>query len=366
MEIQIPRNRELRLEILENQKIKLMVTSGLAEIFGMEILNEKWYNFTNIKCAIFTFTGAILKIEGDCDLQYIAESSCFPHIFNYFDSIKDSKDTIFVLGKGRSTFCTTIANYFVRIHKKLDFIEIDPAKGNIFPGSLSYLQIDTLVEFNDKFKLINPYCLYYGSLSIDNIELYLLQCQKLKEEVENRNTNNFKVVLCPDLPLEILNQLLKTYKASTVVCIGNERMFHKLNISVPKIFIENTGFISENTVAKSINRYFNGPNGEYTSSSFLLKDCPVFRIGEQYSAPESALPLGASRKVGHTDICRCDLIQNAVLAISEGENEDQVVISPVLGFIVCLDEKKQRILCTQPKLPKCKFLIQGSVKYIDY
>ena len=123
-----------------------MVISGLAEIFGQEILNEKWYNFTNIKCSIFTFTGAVVKIEGECELRYIADSCCFPTVFSYFDMIKNSSDTVFVLGKGRSIFCTTIANYFVRLHKKLDFIEIDPSKGNLFPGALSYLQVDTLVE----------------------------------------------------------------------------------------------------------------------------------------------------------------------------------------------------------------------------
>ena len=216
-------------------------------------------------------------------------------------------------------------------------------------------------------------------MSIDNVELYTLQCERLKEEVESRDTHNFKVVLCPDLPIDVLNQVLRTdlpidvlnqvlrtFKAATVIYIGNERMFHKLNILTPKVFIENAGYIAENMVARSINRYFNGPNGEYTSSSFLLKDCTIVRVGEQYTAPESALPLGASRKVGHTDVCKCELVQNSILTISEAETEDQLITTPVLGFVACLDEKKQRILCTQPKLPKCKYLIQGSVKYIDF
>ncbi|ELA42768.1 uncharacterized protein VICG_00083 [Vittaforma corneae ATCC 50505] len=367
MEIQIPRNHELRLEVMENQKIKVMVISGLAEIFGQELLNEKWYNFTDIKCSIFTFTGAVVKIEGSCDLSYLAESSCFPKIFNYFDSIKDSLGIVIVVGRGRSTFCTTLANYFVRVRKKLDFLEVDPLKGNVFPGALSYLQIDSLVEYNDKLKLTNPYCLFFGSLSIENTELYQIQTEKLNEEVESRETGNFKVILCPELSNDMLHQLIKTFKASGVVCIGNERMFHRLNTPIPKIFIENTGYIAENTVAKSINRYFNGPSSEYTPSSFSLRsEYTVLRIGEQYAAPESALPLGASRKIGHTDVCRCELIQNAVLAISGAENEDQVVRSPALGFVVCVDEKKQRILCTQPRLPKCKYLVQGSVKYIDF
>lgn len=367
MEARIPRNHELRLEVLESQKIKIMVVSGLAEIFGQELLNEKWYNLTDIKCAVFTFTGAVVRVEGVCDLSYLAESSCFPKFFNYFDSVKDSSDTVLVVGRGRSTFCTAVANYFVRIHKKLDFVEIDPSKGNIFPGALSYVQVDALVEYSDRLRLNNPYCLFFGSLSIENAELYRIQTERLSEEIRGRETGNFKTVLCPEVSNEMLGQLIKTFGASGVVCIGNERMFHKLDVPVSKIFIENTGYVAENAVAKSINRYFNGPNGEYTPSSLSLKsECTVLRIGEQYAAPESALPLGASRKIGHTDICRCELVQNAVLAISEADSEDQVITSPALGFVVCVDEKKQKILCVQPKLPKCRYLVQGSVKYIDF
>jgi len=367
METTIPRNHELRLEISETQKIKLMVTAGLAEIFGQELLNEKWHVLSGIKCAVFTFTGAVVRLEGSCDLSYVGESSCFPKTFNYFDTVKDSSDTVLVIGRGRSTFCATMANYFVRMHRKLDFLEIDPSKGNIFPGALSYLQIDTLVEYHDRFKLSNPYCLFFGSLSIDNVELYEIQTEKLKEEVESRHTGNLKLVLCPEFSNEMLNRLIKSLKASQVVCVGNERMFHKISITVPKTYIENTGFVHENMVSKSISRYFNGSNEEFTPSSLLLKgECSILRIGEQYAAPESALPLGAARKVGHTDVCRCEPIQNAVLAISEAETEDQVIRSPVLGFVVCLDEKRMRFLCTQPKLPKCKYLVQGAVKYIDF
>lgn len=367
MEIQIPRNHELRLEVLENQKIKLMVTNGLAEIFGQELLNEKWHVITNSKLSVFTFTGAIVKIEGVCDLLYTAESSCFPKIFNYFDTVKDSSSTVLVLGKGRSTFCITLANYFVRLHKKMDFLELDPSKGNIFPGALSYMHIDTLADYTDKLKLNNPFCLYYGSLEIENIELFDVQTQRLADEIEFRNNQNFKVILCPELSNDKINQLIKKFKVASAICIGNERVYHRLNVDVPKIFIENSGYINENNVSKAINKYFNGANNEYTPSSFLIKtDCAVVRVGEQYAAPESALPLGASRKIGNTDVCKCDLIQNAVLAISEAENDTQIITAPVSGFVACLDEKKFRILCTQAKLPKCKYLVQGSVKYVDF
>lgn len=367
MEIQIPRNHEYRIELLETQKIKLMVISGLAEVFGQELLNEKWYNFTNIKISIFTFTGAIVKIEGNCDLHYLAENTCFPKIFSYFDNVKETSKVIAVLGKGRSVFSSTLSNYFIRIHRKIDFIEIDPSKGNIFPAALSYMQVNTLIDCSDGMKLNNPFSLFFGSLSIENIELYDIQISKLSEEVKDRKTGDFKIILCPNTTNDILEKIVRVFDVNEIVCIGDERLFNKLNLQIPKIFITNTGFINENTVSKSINRYFNGPNNEYTPSSFLLKsEYTVVRMGEQHAAPESALPLGATRKIGHTDICKCEMIQNSVLAISEAENEDQITTSPVLGFVVYIEDKKSRILCAQPKLPKCKYLIQGSLKFVEF
>lgn len=367
MEVEIPRDREFRIEVQENQKVRIMVTAGLAEICGQELLVEKWYNFSSIKTSIFTFTGARLKVEGTNDLQYISTSTCFRKIFNFYDQCKDSQKTVLVLGKGRTTFCSTVSNYSVKLHKKVDFLELDPARGNVFPGALSLIQIENIVDYHDGIKLNNPFCLFYGSLSIENKELYDIQIDRLSRELETRNTGNMKLLLAPDLSNEEINSLIKKFRVTDVIVIGNERLFHKLNMLVPKIFIENSGYSSENTVSSSIHRYFNGPNNEFTPATFIVKfEWQVYRIGEQYSAPESALPLGASRKIGRTDVCKSDLVVNQVLAISEAEREDQIIASPVAGFIVCLDDKKFRILCPQPKLPKLKFLVQGNIQYIDF
>lgn len=367
MEIEIPKDKEFRIEVSENQKVRIMVIAGLAEIAGQELLNEKWYNFANIKTSIFTFTGAKLKIEGINDLQYIATSTCFRKIFNFFDLCKDTQRIVLVLGKGRTTFCTTMCNYSVKLHNKVDLIELDPSKGNIFPSALSLMQVETIVDYNDKIKLNNPFCLFYGSLTIENKELFDLQVDRLCTEIETRNNGNLKLILSPELTNDELNVIIKKFKVTDVVVMGDERMFHKLNLLVPKVFIENTGYIYENTVASSINRYFNGTNGEFTPASFLVKfDWLIYRIGEEFTAPDSALPLGASRRIGRTDVCKSELVQNSVIAISEAETEDQIITSPVAGFIVCLDDKKFRILCTQTKLPKLKFMVQGNVQYMDF
>lgn len=369
MEIELQKNQEYRIEVSESQKLKVMVIGGLAEIKGQELLNDKWYIFSDTKTAIFTFLGCKLKVDGMSDLKYTAFKSSMPDFFKYFDKNKNVNKTILLIGKGRTFFCTSICNYFVRLHKKVDFYELDPSKGNIFPGTLSYLHIDTFVDFLEGFKLNSPTCLFYGSLTIDNLELYNLQCSKLHDIVTSQNSysNNFKIVLCPNISVDEINLIAKIYKADEIVVVGDERLFHMSDFIIPKIYIENTAFIYENRVNKSIHRYFNGYQNEYTPSSFSVKyDWEIYRIGELHSAPESALPLGATRRLTKTDPIKAELVENSVLGISEAESEDQIATSPVVGFIVCVEEKKIRVLCTQPKLPKLKYLIQGDFKYLDF
>ena len=229
------------------------------------------------------------------------------------------------------------------------------------------IEVENIVDYNDKIKLNSPFCLFYGSLTLENKELFDIQCDRLSLEIENKKTGNLKLILSPELNNEELNEIIKKFKVTDVIVMGNEREFHKLNLKVPKFYIENPGYVNENTATQSIHRYFYGSEGEYTPATFLVKfDWLIYRIGEQYTAPESALPLGASRKIGRTDSCKTELIQNSILAISEAESESEISISPCVGFIVCLDEKKFRVLCTQPKLPKLKFLLQGSIKYVDF
>lgn len=370
MKVELATNQEYRIEVMENQKLRIMVIAGIAEVRGQELLNDKWHVFTKIRTSIFTFTGAKLKIDGTCELQYKAISSPMPKIFSYFDYLYKTPNlnkTILVLGHGRSTFCSTLANYFVRMHKSVLFTEIDPAKGNIFPGALSSMVVSSLVDYKTGFNMSSPTCFFFGSTEIENMELYELQIDALIDSVEKRNFVGLHMILAPELSVDMLNILIKKFKICETVIIGDERLFNKLNLLSNKLQIENSGYIHENTVAASINRYFNGFENEYKPCAFLVKQpWQVVRIGEEFIAPESALPLGATRKVGKTGVNKTEPVCNAVLAISEAATEAEVPTSKVIGFAVCLDEKKFRILCTQPKLPKNAFLIQGSIRYIDF
>ena len=370
MELTLLKNQEYRVEVNDTQKFKVMVMSGSAEIKGQELINEKWYTIKNTKTVIFTYTGCKLKIDGTCDLQFISNNTNVPDILKLFTSLinKECNDkTFMVVGKGRTTFCTTIINYFIRLHKKVLFTEIDLKKGNIFPGSLSIIHVDTLVEYNEHFKLSNVLSFYYGSTEIKNKDLYTLLLSRLKEAIDKKKVDDLHLILCPEETSKYYQEIVKMFNVDKLICVGDERKFHMIDVPINKMFIPLSGYINDSSVDKSITRYFNGLNNEYTPYSFCVKrKWNVVRVGEECLAPESALPLGGTRKLDILEIKDVKLENNCVLGISDAKTSEEIIKSPVLGYCVVINQDIFKILCTQTKLPKCSYFIQGEIKYSDF
>ncbi len=428
MEIVIPKNFEYRIEVGEHQKYKVMVIGGLAEVDGQELLNDKWYVFQHIRIGIFSFTGAKIRVDGDTEMAYLSGSSIAPQVFGYFDERmgeriimkmkncdksncndkvnfsdksncndkvnfsdksncndklnsddmsnfndklnSDSKvftvNTIMVIGHGRTTFCATFINYMLRMHQKVMFAEIDPGRGNIFPGTLGCMIVDQIVDYQDRFRLNNPKCFFFGNTDVENIDLFDKQVDALFKIIRTKMEGHFNVVLAPMMDDERVDALVERLGIDEVVVVGNERMFHSHKFRSPKVFIENNTYVCSNNISKSISAYFNGTSGQFSPSSFTVKQkWAIVRIGEEYVAPDSALPIGAVRKVDKLGINRVELQKNTVLAISEAKREEDIITTPVAGFVVCLDPTNFRILSPQPKLPSGIFLIQGSFKYSE-
>lgn len=385
--IEIARNKDFRIEVNELQKLKIKIIKGLAELKGAELVNNKWYLFTDTKTSIFTFTGCDLEIEGECELAYIGERSNFPKLFDIYNGIVQSKNVknILILGQGQSTTAITMCNYFIRDQKKILFTELDTSKGNIFPGTLSVMAIRN-ISINH-FSLNNPFCLFYGSKEAENMELYELQMmeisKKAKELIENETDIIGNVVIAPFIDFNSLNKMITQYNINFIIVSKDERLYHRIKpkIQISINFIPNNGFISENKIIKSIKRYFYGEQLSEVNNNFVFKNIftpsriilnnkthsfSIIKVGEDFIAPDSALPIGANRKVGIIGVEDVDLIENSILAISDATDRDEVALKPVVGFLVCLDEKKGRVLSIQPKLPKMNFLIQGNIKYIEY
>jgi polyribonucleotide 5'-hydroxyl-kinase len=359
MEVTLLANQEYRIEVGESHKFKIMVLSGIAEIKGQELLNEKWYAFRDTKTFVFTFTGCKLRADGTCELQYVSDSTNVPQIFSLFHFFYSrnfdysGSRRLMVIGNGRSTFCHTLANYFVRFHRRVLFTELDPSKGNVFPGALSTIHIDAPIDCIEGIRLSNPLSFFHGSAEISNFELYDLQTSRICEAIKSKGIEDLHIVLAPEGTSAFHNMLIKRFEIDKVVVVNSERMYHSQSLIVDKLLI--TG------------GEFKGTANEFTPYSFNVKHkWKIVRIGELYAAPESALPLGAARKVGCVEATEVEPVDDAVLAISEAKEIQSVASSPVLGYVVVISSSPLKILCTQPKLPKYTFLVQGDLRHVEY
>jgi polyribonucleotide 5'-hydroxyl-kinase len=68
------KEHELRCEARENEWLTVKLLTGVAEIFGVELAQNKEYNFRDQNFAIFTWYGCTIETSGDSSV-YIADSA---------------------------------------------------------------------------------------------------------------------------------------------------------------------------------------------------------------------------------------------------------------------------------------------------
>lgn len=75
---------ELRFEIeTKNKSCTITLNSGMAELFGTELVKGKAYEFTDgAKVAIFSYHGCKIQLKGYTDVCYIAKET--PMVRKYF------------------------------------------------------------------------------------------------------------------------------------------------------------------------------------------------------------------------------------------------------------------------------------------
>lgn len=71
----LPKENELRCEVKENEWLTVKLLSGTAEIFGVELAQNKEYNFRDQNFAIYTWYGCTIETSGADTSVYLADST---------------------------------------------------------------------------------------------------------------------------------------------------------------------------------------------------------------------------------------------------------------------------------------------------
>lgn len=151
-EFKLEPENELRFEVeSKNEKVYMILKSGMAEIFGTELVKGKTYEFTSgAKIAVYSFQGATIEVKGRTDVIYVAKetpmvvyANCHAALeFLRIEADKENKKgpTAMIVGPsdvGKSTISKILLNYAVRMGRRPLFVDLDVGQGQIsIPGTI--------------------------------------------------------------------------------------------------------------------------------------------------------------------------------------------------------------------------------------
>ena len=110
-------------------------------MFGCELCLNKEYKLGGVKYAVFSFEGAVVEINGTCDVEYLSEDCATDHYLNLHLCLENQLNStagkkkanikgsamprVLVLGVGRGTACRTLLNYSVRHSRCPFYVNLD-------------------------------------------------------------------------------------------------------------------------------------------------------------------------------------------------------------------------------------------------
>ncbi|XP_031570089.1 protein CLP1 homolog [Actinia tenebrosa] len=411
----LEKDSELRIEISEDSKgVNLVLLSGLAEVFGTELVKNKKFSFKEgSKFAVFTWQGCSIEIIGPVEVAYISKETPMVMYLNFHMALEQMREKadkpenpelgprVMVVGPtdvGKSTVCRLLLNYAVRTGRRPVFVDLDVGQGTVgVPGSIGALLIERPADIEEGFSLQAPLVYLFGHTSpAPNEKLYNKLTSKLADNVFKRFEKNKKakasgcvINTCgwvTGLGYRTLVHAAKEFKVNVIVVLDQERLYNDLKkqfsdqlqiVHLPKSggVVVRSQETRRNVRDERIRSYFYGQQGNLYPHSFEVKfaDVKLFKIGAPV-VPDSCLPLGMAQDDNQTKLVAVvpshDL-KHCVLAVSAAEslNED-LVTTNVVGFLVVnnvdLDRQVMVVLSPAPRPLPRKFLIQSEVRFMDF
>lgn len=417
---QLEQDEELRIEVdcPKGEKVSVELISGIAEIFGTEmVLNTKYKFGSGTKLAVFTYQGCSIKIRGDMEVQpYTSKETPMIQYLNCHAGLeqmrehpesdnpeRDSRGPIaMVVGPadvGKSTVCRLLLNYAVRMGRRPIFVDLDVGQGSIsVPGSIGSLLVERPANIEEGFVQTAPIVYHYGHKTPGhNPSLYNRLVSRMADVVRERLRENKKaetsgVVIntCGWVRGEGYNQIKHTaqaFEVDVIIVLDQERVYNDLVNDMPEFvkvvwLPKSGGVVEQNPEQRQASRdlrvkqYFYGTNGNLFPHSFEIKFSEIkdkiFKIGAP-SLPDSCMPIGMKSEDNKTKLVAVQLnprdLLNHLIAVSLAQSTDELIMTNVAGFIVVtevnMEEQKLTVLSPQPRPLPDKLLLLSEVTYVD-
>lgn len=349
--------------------------SGMAEIFGTELVKGKKYEFgSGAKIAVFTYQGCTVELAGRTEVSYVAKETPMYLYLNCHAAMERMREVadkedgrgpiLMVVGPcdvGKSTLCKLLLNYAVRMGRRPIYVDLDVGQGHIaIPGTVGALLVERPANVIDGFSQQAPLVFHFGYKSPQaNTLLYNTLVTRLAEVCSDRLQANKKAKVSgivintcgwiKGTGYQILTHAAQAFEVDAILVLDQERLYNELVRDMPQfvkvVFLPKSGGVVERTQAQRaeasdqlVREYFYGNRIPLYPHSFEVKwsEAKLFKIGAPI-LPSSCMPVGMKSEDNLTKIVAVTPGPNLlhhILSVSFADSpEDDVVQTNVAGFV---------------------------------
>ena len=313
---QLDADDELRIEVEcpEGKTVSVQLVSGMAEIFGTEMLvstksDPHSYEFASgSKFSVFTFHGCQVLVEGQSDIRpYVSKETpmiTYVNIHAGLESMRKEAESggdkisndsnepksergpiVLVVGPtdvGKSTLCRLLLNYAVRKGRRPLYVDLDVGQGSLsLPGTIGSVLVERPASIEEGFAQTAPLVYHYGhKTSGHNPPLYNRLVSRMADVVRERmetkrKVGNSGVIINTSgwVRGEGYNQIrhiAQAFEVDVILVLDNERVFNDLIRDMPKfvkvVMLPKSGGVVERSQDQRaasrdarIKRYYYGP-----------------------------------------------------------------------------------------------------------
>ncbi|KAG7202773.1 hypothetical protein KM043_009941 [Ampulex compressa] len=368
---------ELRFEVeSKNEKVTLELKSGLAEVFGTELVKGKKYEFTaGAKVAVYTWQGCTVELVGKTDVSYVA----------------------------KETPMGLYLNCHAAMERLREAAEKDDTRGPITMvvgpcdvGTVGALLVERPSNIVEGFSQQAPLVFHFGHKSPQaNVALYNLLVTRLAEVCSDRLQANKKarvsgivINTCgwvKGAGYKLLTHAAQAFEVDAILVLDQERLYNELVRDMPDfvkvVFLPKSGGVVERSQAQrtesrdqGVREYFYGSRTPLYPHSFEVKwsEARLYKIGAPV-LPASCMPLGMKAEDNLTKLVAVTPGPNLLhhlLSVSFADSpEDDVVQTNVAGFVCVTNVDVERqtftVLSPQPRPLPNTVLLLSDIQFMD-
>lgn len=409
---------ELRFEIpADCTTATLTLTRGSAEMFGIEVALNRAYALTPMSsCAAFTWHGASVTLQAPpAALAYVASDTPMPSYLVAHVALQERRARARTAGKpgpramvvgprdcGKSALVRTLAAYCVKANGAAVVADLDCSgcgAAALVPEAVALSVVSHLDLESDGLVHARAASFMLGhatpgaNLPVTRavFDATADALRRLLERADNRPYVGALIDTCGDVeradgPASVV-AAAEAMHADVVFVLGAERLFASVRQLLQGketdvvLLNKSGGVVSRDAstraalVARLIRAYFYGPDNRLSPFRVILDFASVTVLkvgGEATVVPDSVLPIGAESTLDPlkpTGLSFSKELMHSVLAVSQAESEDDVLKSPVYGYVhvVQVDMEKGVATVLAPstgKIPS-RFLLAGNTKWIE-